>query len=55
MATLNVDVPDELAEEFNRLFANVDPDALVTTLLVDLLDRVSTCSTESDGCPLPGR
>ena len=40
MATLTVDVPDELAEEFNRLFANVDPDALVTTLLVDLLDRV---------------
>lgn len=40
MATLNVDVPDELAEEFNRMFANVDQDALVTTLLVDLLDRV---------------
>jgi|GEM_PF-6175771 len=40
MATLNVDVADELAEEFNRLFGNVDPDALVTTLLVDLLDRI---------------
>lgn len=40
MAALTVDVPDELAEEFNRLFANVDPDALVTPLLVDLLDRV---------------
>ena len=40
MATLNVDVPDELAEEFNRLFANVSQDALVTALLVDLLDRI---------------
>ena len=40
MVTLNVDVPDELAEEFNRLFGNVDQDALVTTLLADLLDRV---------------
>jgi hypothetical protein len=29
MATLTVDVPDELAEEFNRLFADIDRDALV--------------------------
>jgi hypothetical protein len=40
MATLTVDVPDELAEEFNRLFSNVDRDALVTSLLIDLLERV---------------
>jgi hypothetical protein len=40
MATLNVDVPDELAAEFNRLLADVDRDALMTTLLADLLDRV---------------
>ncbi len=40
MATLTVAVPDELAEECKRLFANVDQDALVTTLLVDLLGRV---------------
>lgn len=40
MTTLTVDVPDELAEEFNRLFAGTDKDALVTALLVDLLDRV---------------
>ncbi len=40
MATLTVDVPDELAEEFHRLCANVDQNALVATLLVDLLDRV---------------
>ena len=40
MATLTVDIPDELAEEFNRLFANANQDALVTTLLVGLLDRV---------------
>ena len=40
MATLTVDVPDELEEEFNRLFAGTDKDALVTALLVDLLDRV---------------
>ena len=40
MATLTVDVPDQLAEEFNRLFAGTDQDALVTALLVDLLDRV---------------
>ncbi|MEF8728732.1 MAG: hypothetical protein V5B34_11040 [Accumulibacter sp.] len=40
MAALTVDVADELAEEFNRLFANVDPDAVVTTLLVDWLDRI---------------
>lgn len=41
MSTLAVDVPGELADEFNRLFANVDRDAIVTTLLVDLLDRVN--------------
>ena len=40
MAKLTVDVPDELAEEFNRLLADVDQDALVTGLLIDLLDRV---------------
>ena len=39
MATLTVDVPDELAEEFNCLFAGTDKDALVTALLIDLLDR----------------
>jgi hypothetical protein len=40
MATLTVDVPDELVEEFNRLFADADQDAVVTTLLVDLLERI---------------
>jgi hypothetical protein len=40
MATLTLDVPDELEEEFNRLFAETDKDALVTGLLIDLLDRV---------------
>jgi hypothetical protein len=45
MATLTVDVPDELAEEFNRVFASVDRDALVTTLLVDLLGRVRRLPT----------
>ncbi len=40
MATLTVEVPDELTEEFNRLFAGMDKDALVTALLIDLLDRV---------------
>ena len=40
MATLTVDVPDELVEEFNRLFADADQDAVVTTLLVNLLERV---------------
>lgn len=40
MALLTVDVPDELEEEFNRLFAETDKDALVTGLLIDLLDRV---------------
>jgi hypothetical protein len=40
VATLTIAVPDELAEEFNRLFADVDQGALVTALLVDLLDRI---------------
>lgn len=39
MAKLTVDVMDELAAEFNRLFADVDRNVLMTTLLVDLLDR----------------
>ena len=40
MAALTVDVADELAEEFNRLFADADEDALVTGSLIDLLERV---------------
>lgn len=41
MAILTIEVPDELAAEFTRLFANAGRDALVTNLLVDLLDRVA--------------
>ncbi len=40
MAALTADVADELAEEFNRLFADADEDALVTGSLIDLLERV---------------
>jgi hypothetical protein len=40
MAKLTVEVPDELAGELNLLFADVDRDALMTTMLADLLDRI---------------
>jgi hypothetical protein len=41
MSTLTVDIPDDVAEKLNCLFAYVDRDALVTTLLSDFLDRVN--------------
>jgi len=40
MATLTVEAPDHLTAELTRLFAGMDKDALVTALLIDLLDRV---------------